>query len=96
MEIINMEKYIIGENSSGKTRKMLEEAKNSGATIICKHPLHMQNKANSYGIYGLKFIGYEEMNADVIRGEKIAIDELGEFFEYCFGAKLDAFTMTVN
>lgn len=91
-----MEKYIIGENSSGKTRKMLEEAKNSGATIVCKHPLHMQNKANSYGIYGLKFISYEEMNADIICGEKIAIDELSEFFEYCFGAKLDAFTMTIN
>ena len=27
MEIDNMDKFIIGENSSGKTRKMLEEAK---------------------------------------------------------------------
>ncbi len=91
-----MDKFIIDVNSSGKTRKMLEEAKNSGAVVVCKHPLHMQSKANSYGIYGLKFISYEEMNADIICGEKIAIDELGEFFEYCFGVKLDAFTMTVD
>lgn len=91
-----MDKYIIGESSTKKTYRMLEEAKNSGATIVCKHPLHMQSKANSYGIYGLKFISYEEMNTDIICGEKIAIDELSEFFEYCFGAKLDAFTMTIN
>lgn len=91
-----MDKYIIGENSSGKTHKMLDEAKKSGATVVCKHPLHMQSKANSYGIYGLKFVGYEEMNADIICGEKIAIDEIGEFFEHCFGVKLDSFTMTVD
>lgn len=91
-----MEKYIIGENSSGKTRKMLEGAKSSGAVIVCKHPIHMQSKANSYGIYGLKFVGYEEMNADIICGEKIAVDELGEFFKHCFGVELDSFTMTTN
>lgn len=91
-----MDKYIIGGNSSGKTRKMLEEAKKNGAVIVCKHPLHMQSKANSYGIYGLKFIGYEEMNADVVCGEKIAIDELKDFFAYCHGVELDAFTMTID
>lgn len=91
-----MEKYIIGENGSGKTRKMLENAKQSNAVVVCKHPLHMQNKANSYGIYGLRFIGYEEMNADIICGENVAVDELGEFFKYCFGVELDSFTMTVD
>lgn len=91
-----MDKYIIGEGSSGKTRKMLEEAKNSNAVVICKHPLHMQSKANSYGLYGLKFVGYEEVNADILCGEKVAIDELGEFFKYCHGVELDSFTMTVD
>lgn len=91
-----MDKFIIDVNGSGKTRKMLEEARESGAVIVCKHPLHMQSKANSYGIYGLRFISYEEMNADIICGEKIAIDELSEFFKYCFGVELDSFTMTVD
>lgn len=91
-----MEKYIIGENGSGKTRKMLEAAKNSGAIIVCKHPLHMQNKANNYGIYGLKFVGYEEMNTYTSTNEKIAIDELGEFFKNYFGVELDSFTMTTE
>ena len=91
-----MDKFIIDVNGSGKTRKMLEEARKSGAVIVCKHPLHMQSKANSYGIYGLRFISYEEMNADIICGEKIAIDELSEFFKHCFGVELDSFTMTVD
>lgn len=88
--------YIIGENSSGKTRKMLEEAKKNNAVVVCKHPLHMQNKANSYGIYGLRFISYEEMNMGIIDCDKVAVDELGEFFKHRFGASLDSFTMTVD
>jgi hypothetical protein len=91
-----MDKYIIGENSSGKTRRMLEEAKKSGAIVVCKHPLHMQNKANSYGIYGLKFVGYEELNIGIVDEDKIAIDELGEFFKSRFGTELNSFTMTVD
>ena len=57
-----MDKYIIGENSSGKTRKMLEEAMKSGAIVVCRHPLHMQSKANAYGLYGIKFMSYDEFN----------------------------------
>ena len=91
-----MDKFIIGENSSGKTRKMLEEAKKSGATVICKHPLHMQSKANSYGIYGLEFASYDEFNDGNIFVENVAIDEIGDFFAYVFGVELDAFTMTID
>lgn len=91
-----MDKFIIGENGSGKTRKMLEEAQKSGAVVVCKHPLHMQSKANSYGIYGLRFASYEEMNADIICGEKIAIDEIGDFFAYLYGTELESFTMTID
>lgn len=91
-----MDKYIIDKNSSGKTSKMLEGAKNSGALVVCKHPLHMQNKANSYGIYGLKFISYEEIDMDILNEGKIAIDELGEFFKHRFNKELDSFTMTID
>ena len=91
-----MDKFIIGESSTKKTKKMLEEAKKNGAVVVCKYPLHMQSKSNSYGIYGLKFISYEEMNMGVVDSDKIAIDELGEFFKYRFGTELDSFTMTVD
>ena len=91
-----MEKYFIGENSSGKTRKMLEEAKESDAIVVCKHPIHMQNKANAYGLYGIKFVSYDEFNDGSVYAEKVAIDEIGDFIKYIFGAELDAFTMTVD
>ena len=91
-----MDKFIIGENSSGKTRAMLEEAKKSGAVVVCKHPLHMQSKANAYGLFGMEFVSYDEMNADTICGKKIAVDELGDFFEHCFGVELNSFTMTID
>lgn len=91
-----MDKFIIGGNSSGKTRKMLEEARKNDAIVVCKNPIHMQSKSNAYGIYGLRFVKYEEVNAEMLSGKKIAIDELGDFFMYCYGAELDAFTMTVD
>ena len=91
-----MEKYIIGGNSSGKTRKMLEEAKKTGAVVVCKNPLAMRRKADNYGIFGVEFVGYEEMNADVIDCDKVAVDELGEFFKHRFGVELDSFTMTID
>ena len=87
-----MEKYIIGGNSIGKTRKMLEEAKENNAVVVCKNPSAMRIKANNYGIFGLDIVGYE----DNINDKKVAIDELGEFLKYHFGANLDSFTMTVD
>lgn len=89
-----MGKYIIGRNSSGKTRMMLEEAKKNNAVVVCKNPSAMNIKAHSYGIFGLKIVGYDDVNS--YDNEKIAIDELDEFFKYYFGVTLDSFTMTVD
>lgn len=96
MEIDYMNKYIIGENSSGKTRRMLEAAKENGSVVICKNPYAMESKANNYGIFGLKFVKYEEMDDYIMNGDKIAVDELSDFFEHCYGVKLDSFTMTID
>ena len=91
-----MDKFIIGENSSGKTRKMLEEAKKSNAIVVCKNPYSMESKANCYGIFGLKFVSYEDLDTHILNGDKIAVDELGNFFEHCYGVKLDSFTMPID
>lgn len=91
-----MNKFFIDGNCTGKTRKMLETAKESGATVVCKYPLHMQDKANCYGLYGLEFISYEDFDRDGCENKKIAIDEIGEFIKHCWGVELDSFTMTVD
>lgn len=91
-----MDKYIIGESSSGKTRRLLEEAKRSGAVVVCKNPYAMKRKCDNYGIFDVEIIGYEDMDVHILNGSKIAVDELGGFFEYCYGVSLDSFTMTVD
>lgn len=91
-----MDKFVIGGNSTGKTRKMMEEAQKSGAVVVCKYPLHMQSKANAYGLYSLKFMSYEEFYNGNVYAEKVAIDEIGDFIKYIFGSELDALTMTVD
>ena len=50
--------YIVGGRSTGKTRKLLELAKEKDALVICRNPAAMQAKAHAYGIFGLKFAGY--------------------------------------
>lgn len=91
-----MNKFIIDGNCTGKTHKMLEAAKESGATVVCKYPLHMQDKANCYGLYGLKFVSYEDFLNGNCNGEKVAIDEIGDFMMICFGVEIDSFTMTID
>ena len=98
-----MDKYIIGQRSSGKTRKMLEAAKESGAVVLCKNPTAMIEKARNYGIFGVEILGYGDIvSHDIKNGtfvayrEKIAIDDMKEFFAWYFGTNLDAFTLTVE
>lgn len=87
-----LDRYIIGKNNSGKTRKMLETAKENGLVVVCKNPSAMKAKANNYGINGLKIVGYSDVNS--FDNDKIAIDEIRDFFKYYFDVKLESFTMT--
>ena len=89
-----MEKYIIGGRGTGKTRKMLEWAKENNAVVVCRNPIAMENKAHNYGIVGLRFVGYNEIGYDNnIVDRKIAVHNLKDFFFYRFGANLDSFTL---
>lgn len=87
-----MDQYFIDKSSSGKTRKMLEEAKKNNLVVVCKNPSAMRIKADNYCIFGLKIVGYDDINS--FDNNEIAIDELNEFFEYYFGVKIGSFTMT--
>ena len=98
-----MDKYIIGGRSCGKTRRMLEAAKENSAVVLCKNPLAMIEKARNYGIFGVEIIGYDDIVAHDIEtgrqftcGEKVAIDDIEEFFRYYFDVELDGFTLTVE
>ena len=95
-------KYIVGGRSTGKTRKLLELAKEKDAIVICKNPAAMEYKALAYGIHGLQFASYgdsltclrEDVVGEPLCHEKYVIDETKEFFDYLFAADCVGFTQT--
>lgn len=88
-----MNRYIIDNSSSGKTRQLLETAKEIGAVVVCQNPDAMRVKAQNYGLFRMDFCGYDEVR-DLEGGKDIVIDELGNFFRYNYGVSLEGFNMT--
>ena len=99
---MNDYKYIVGGRSTGKTRKLLELAKEKNALVICKNPAAMGRKAEAYGIYGLKFAGYgdsltcllEDTIGNPLCCEKFVVDETKEFLDYIFAANCVGYSQT--
>ena len=95
-------KYIIGGRSTGKTRKLLEHAKEHNALVVCKNPAAMARKAEAYGIFGLTFAGYEDTLTNlrevsignVENCENVVVDEIKEYFDYLLAADCIGFTLT--
>lgn len=90
-----MNKYIIGNASSGKTRKLLETAKEVGAIVVCQNPDAMRVKAQYYGFYRLEFCGYDDVK-NIEAGRSVVIDELGNFFRYEYDVDLEGFNITTE
>lgn len=88
-----MDRFIIGDSSSGKTRKLLETAKETGAVVVCQNPDAMRVKAQNYGLFRMDFCGYDEVKG-LEAGRPVVIDELGSFFKYNYDVSLEGFNMT--
>lgn len=88
-----MNRYILGRSSSGKTREILEAAKEMDAIVVCQNPDAMRVKAQNYGLYRMEFCGYDEVR-NLEAGRAIVVDELGNFFKHNYGVSLDGFNMT--
>ena len=90
--------YIIGERSCGKTRKIMELAKEKKAIVICKNSSAMERKAAAYGIFGLKFISYDDMlnyvREDMTPVDDFVVDEVREFMEFMLASNCLGFTQT--
>lgn len=94
-------KYIVRENSSGKTRELLEFAKENNLVVICRDAIAMERKAQAYGIYGLVFFSYEEVahlyNKKLELNDcPFVIDEVGNFLSFFFDNECCGFTQTVE
>lgn len=88
-----MNRYILGRSSSGKTRELLETAKELNAIVVCQNPDAMRVKAQNYGLYRMEFCGYDEVR-DLKAGRAVVVDELGNFFKYNYDVSLEGFNLT--
>ena len=84
---------IIGNGSTGKTKRLLEECSRNGGILVCKNPSAMETKCKSYGITNVKnCITYlqflEEVNE--FTTDKYYVDEL----ENLFNEKVAGYTLT--
>lgn len=72
---------IIEERSSGKTRKLIEEAYKNNGVVLCSNPERMREKALAYGIPFADFASYNNLiyYTTTIDKRPIYIDELEMF-----------------
>ena len=97
-------KYIVRENSSGKTRELLEFAKKNNLAVVCRDEAAMERKAQAYGIYGLKFCSYEDFASISFSKENhygaieedYVIDEIENLMNYTTNGRCRGFTQTVE
>lgn len=90
--------YVIGGRSIGKTRKIMELAKEKNAIVICKNAAAMERKAAAYGIFGLKFISYDDIlncvREDMVPVDDFVVDEVKEFMDFMLASNCLGFTQT--
>ena len=92
---------IIDEKCSGKTKKLIEKAFETGGTIACKNVYSTRAKVVAYGFYNIKIISYFDLinkieEAKNTNGQlsNIYIDELEEFVNLLLVNGLAGYTMS--
>lgn len=98
-----MSNYIVETRGTGKTRRLMENAKTQNAAFICKNPAAMARKAAAYGIYGISFISYSDIlmnlrtdyaGGSIYPNENFVIDEIKDFMDYLLASNCVGFTQT--
>ena len=92
---------IIEGRGTGKTSRLMQLAKESGAAFVCSNPHAMEQKARAYGIVGIDFVDYHTYLTKGNKYKKIVIDELEAFLKYtalthCGGSELIGYTISTG
>ena len=70
---------IIGGRSQGKTRQLMELAKEKHGVLVCENPYSMRTKAHAYGLTGFDIISYQDFFDAPNKNEPYFIDEMENF-----------------
>ena len=92
--------FIVEGRSTGKTRRLIEYAKENNATVVCKNSAAMARKAAAYGIFGVKFKDYAEVVVELQEelgsiGDFV-VDEAKDFMDFVLASNCVGFTQTVD
>lgn len=88
---------IIDNKASGKTRRLMEIAKENKAVFVCSNPRAMEAKAHAYGIVGIEFIDYFTfLDGKGKEPANYVVDEIEMLLHYMFGMNrnLTGYTLT--
>lgn len=85
---------IIDKRGSGKTSRLMLLAKETGATIVCKNPSAMEQKALKYGFTGITFVSYQDACKEILHDRNVLIDELDNFLSTVYGKKIIGYNLT--
>lgn len=91
-----MERIIDGR-STGKTKQLLELAKENDATVVCSNPISMRAKAENYSLIGINFITYTDFfvnESQWTEDDKFYVDELENFVRFISNNSLKGYTLT--
>ena len=77
---------ISGGKGIGKTKALIERAKDEDGIIVCENTMAMRERAYDYGITGLNIISYEELYACKVENydKPIYIHDINKFIKYNF------------
>ena len=71
---------IIDERNSGKTKRLMQLAKENNATFVCSNPIGMEVKAKAYGLNDIRFISYHDF-VTTYEENKYVIDEIEKLLD---------------
>ena len=69
---------VIGGQGTGKTKELIEIAREKNAVIVCETPDRMVAKIHGYGYVGIQCISYEEYIAEGKEksGKQYVVDDI--------------------
>lgn len=74
---------LIDERGSGKTKKLIEFARDNNAIIICKSPYSIEEKAKAYGIMEpVKTLSYINYDLNLDPSKTYVVDDIDEFVKF--------------
>ena len=87
---------IIGEKGTGKTRRLLEMAKDNNGIVICENVEEMTKRAYRLGIVGIDFMDYRDYVYELVNLTKpVYIANINNFLK-AFDHDIAGYSLTLE